>query len=193
MCAPAASAGRRTDYRKRQALRGEGRLRLQERADHPRSPPASSRARACLSGEGDVAPTRAGGRSHVVLTAPPTRGSLARETTRRAPRSPVSHAGARRDVSVPTLDGEEKVVSRPGTVGSELRLKGGDGTPRPHGRGDLLVRVSVRVPEAPRKSRKELLRTYAELTGAPVGGSKGVFRKAKKIFSEAEPGATGRG
>jgi len=44
------------------------------------------------------------------------------------------------------------------------------------------VRISVLVPESPSQKEKELLRQYAELTGAPVAG-KGVFGKAKKIFS----------
>ena len=51
------------------------------------------------------------------------------------------------------------------------------------GRGDLVVRVGVHVPESPSKEEKELLRQYAELTGAPVGKGKGVLGKAKKIFS----------
>ena len=51
------------------------------------------------------------------------------------------------------------------------------------GRGDLIARVGVHVPRSPSKDEKETLRRYAELTGAPVGKSKGVFGKAKKIFS----------
>ena len=89
------------------------------------------------------------------------------------------------EVSVPTLEGSDEVGVAAGTpVGSELRLKGkGMGRLGRNGRGDLVVRVSVNVPESPSKDEKELLRRYAELTGAPVGKGKGVFRKAKKIFS----------
>jgi molecular chaperone DnaJ len=88
------------------------------------------------------------------------------------------------EVAVPMLDGEENVSIAPGTVvGSELRLRGrGIGRLGRTGRGDLVVRVGVRVPATPSKAEKELLTKYAELTGAPVGG-KGVFGKAKKIFS----------
>ncbi len=89
------------------------------------------------------------------------------------------------EVSVPTLEGADEVSVAPATpVGSELRLRGkGMGRLGRNGRGDLVVRVNVQVPESPSKDEKELLRKYAELTGAPVGKGKGVFRKAKKIFS----------
>jgi molecular chaperone DnaJ len=89
------------------------------------------------------------------------------------------------EVPVPTLDGEEKVSIAPGTAaGSELRLRGkGMGRLGRSGRGDLVVRVNVRVPESPSKEEKELLRQYAELTGAPIATRKGVLGKAKKIFS----------
>jgi molecular chaperone DnaJ len=87
------------------------------------------------------------------------------------------------EITVPTLDGEEKLTIRPGTpAGSELRLRGrGMGRLR-GGRGDLVVQVQVRVPESPSAEEKALLRQYAEMIGAPVGG-KGILKKAKKIFS----------
>jgi molecular chaperone DnaJ len=89
------------------------------------------------------------------------------------------------EVSVPTLDGMETLTVAPGTVvGAELRLKGrGVGRLGRSGRGDLVARVQVHVPRSPSKEEKETLRKYAELTGAPVGKGKGVFGKAKKIFS----------
>ena len=89
------------------------------------------------------------------------------------------------EVEVPTLEGPEKVTVPPGTVvGKELRLRGrGMGRLSRGGRGDLVVRVDVHVPESPSQEEKELLQRYAALTGAPVRkGSRG-FAKAKKIFS----------
>jgi molecular chaperone DnaJ len=88
------------------------------------------------------------------------------------------------DVEVPTLEGPETVSISPGTPsGSDVRLRGrGFGRLARGGKGDLVLKVGVRVPDKPSKEEKELLRRYAELVGAPVGG-KGVFRKAKKIFS----------
>ncbi len=89
------------------------------------------------------------------------------------------------EVPVPTLDGSETVTVPAGTiVGAELRLKGrGMGRLGRAGRGDLVARVDVHVPQSPSKVEKEELRKYAELIGAPVGKGKGVFGKAKKIFS----------
>lgn len=90
------------------------------------------------------------------------------------------------DVEVPTLEGTETVSIAAGTAsGSDVRLRGrGFGRLGRGGRGDLVVKVGVRVPEKPSKEEKELLRRYAEMVGAPVRG-KGDFlkRKAKKIFS----------
>jgi molecular chaperone DnaJ len=89
------------------------------------------------------------------------------------------------EVEVPTLEGPERITVPPATaVGEQLRLKNrGMGRLSRGGRGDLVARVDVHVPDSPSREEKELLRKYAELTGAPVEKSKGVFRKAKKIFS----------
>ena len=89
------------------------------------------------------------------------------------------------EVTVPTLGEPEKVTIPPAMrAGSELRLRGqGMGRLGHRGRGDLVVRVGVLVPEAPSEREKELLKQYAELVGAPVGGGKRVFGKKKKIFS----------
>jgi molecular chaperone DnaJ len=88
------------------------------------------------------------------------------------------------DVEVPTLEGPETVSISPGTPsGADVRLRGrGFGRLGRSGKGDLVLKVGVRVPDKPSREEKELLRRYAELVGAPVGG-KGVFRKARKIFS----------
>jgi molecular chaperone DnaJ len=89
------------------------------------------------------------------------------------------------EVEVPTLDGPERIKVPPATVvGKQLRLKGrGMGRLSRGGRGDLVARVDVHVPDSPSREEEELLRKYAELTGAPVEKDKGVLRKAKKIFS----------
>ena len=92
------------------------------------------------------------------------------------------------EISVPTIEkeGEEETVSiAAGTpVGAEVRLRGkGLGRLGRRGRGDLVVRVGVQIPAAPSAREKELLRQYAEVTGAPVGSSKGVIGKARKMFS----------
>jgi molecular chaperone DnaJ len=90
-------------------------------------------------------------------------------------------------VEVPTLEEPEKITLDPGTQpGAQVKLRGrGFGRLGRSGRGDLLVRVGVRVPTSPSRDEKELLRRYAEMIGAPVGKPKGdVLRKAKKIFGD---------
>jgi molecular chaperone DnaJ len=88
------------------------------------------------------------------------------------------------EVTVPTLETEEKLTIPAGTqVGAEIRLRGrGLGRLGQRGRGDLVVRAGVRVPESPSTKEKELLRDYAKLVNAPVA-KPGVAEKAKKIFS----------
>lgn len=88
------------------------------------------------------------------------------------------------EVTVPTLEAEEKVAIPAGTrAGSEIRLRGkGFGRLGRCGRGDFVVRAGLLVPESPSAEEKDLLRRYADLIGAPVA-AKGVLKKAKKIFS----------
>jgi molecular chaperone DnaJ len=87
------------------------------------------------------------------------------------------------EVSVPTLEDDEKIaIPRATKAGAEIRLRGrGFGRLGRRGRGDFIVRVGVTVPDSPSQQEKDLLRQYAELTGAPVEAP-GVFSKAKKIF-----------
>ena len=87
------------------------------------------------------------------------------------------------EVEVPTLEDPERITIAAGTaVGSEIRLRGkGLGRLGRRGRGDLVVRTGVRIPESPSGREKEILRQYAEEIHAPVGG-KSVLGKAKKIF-----------
>jgi molecular chaperone DnaJ len=68
------------------------------------------------------------------------------------------------EVSVPTLDGEVKLKIKPGTqAGETIRLRG-KGMPRfrGYGKGDLLVRVGISVPEKLTAKQRELLEQLAE-------------------------------
>jgi molecular chaperone DnaJ len=77
------------------------------------------------------------------------------------------------EVEVPTLSpngAAERIFVPPGTQpGTEFRLRG-KGMPRLRGlgRGDLLVRVKVKVPERLSREERELLRRLAELRGEKV-------------------------
>jgi molecular chaperone DnaJ len=166
---------------------GEGRKRSKKELSIRIPAGVESGSRLRLTGEGDVGPNGGpAGDLYVVLTVEDDE-VFAREDDDLIVRLdlpfPTLVLGG--EVPVPTLEGEEKITVPPGTaVGTELRLRGkGVGRLSRSGRGDLIARVHVHVPESPSKEEKELLRQYAELIGAPVGKGKGVFRKAKKIFS----------
>jgi len=171
------------------ACGGEGRKRGKKELSLkiPAGVEVGSRLR--LTGEGDAGP-RGGpaGDLYVVLSVAPD-DRFAREgddiVVRLELPFPTLVLGG--EVEVPTLEGPERITVPPSTVvGEQLRLKGrGMGRLSRGGRGDLLARVDLHVPDSPSREERELLRKYAELIGAPVekGKGKGVLRKAKKIFS----------
>jgi molecular chaperone DnaJ len=171
------------------ACAGEGRQRGKRELTLKIPPGVETGSRLRLTGEGDAGPHGGpAGDLYVVLTVEED-GVFSREgddiVVRMELPFPTLVLGG--EVEVPTLDGVHRVTVSPGTrVHDELRLRGqGMGRLGRGGRGDLIARVDVLVPESPSKEAKELLRRYAELTGAPVGGAKGkgVLGKAKKIFS----------
>ncbi|MCW4025390.1 MAG: molecular chaperone DnaJ [Candidatus Bathyarchaeota archaeon] len=75
------------------------------------------------------------------------------------------------EITVPTLiDGEQTVRIHAGTqVGETIRLRG-KGMPRfrGYGRGDLIIRVGIAVPEKLTKKQKELLEELAKELGTEV-------------------------
>lgn len=165
---------------------GEGRRRGTHRLEIRVPPGVETGTRLRLSGEGDAGKSDApAGDLYVVLTV------AEHEVFRREGDDivlplelpyPTLVLGG--EVTVPTLEGEEKVTIPAGTqVGAEVRLRGrGFGRLGHRGRGDLLVRAGVRIPESPSSKERDLLRDYAKLVDAPVA-KPGVAEKAKKIFS----------
>ena len=166
---------------------GEGRLRAKKELSLKIPAGVESGSRLRLTGEGDAGPNGGpAGDLYVVLTVAED-DVFARDgddiVVRMELPYPTLVLGG--EVEVPTLDGSRKVTVPPGTrVHAELRLRGeGMGRLSRGGRGDLVARVDVHVPSSPSKEERELLRRYAEMTGAPVGKGKGVLGKARKIFS----------
>ena len=81
------------------------------------------------------------------------------------------------EVSVPTLDGEAAVKIKPGTqAGETIRLKG-KGMPRfrGYGKGVLLVRVGISVPEKLTVKQRALLEQLSEEFGQDVRHKKSRF------------------
>ncbi|MGD6805577.1 MAG: molecular chaperone DnaJ [Candidatus Bathyarchaeia archaeon] len=77
------------------------------------------------------------------------------------------------DITVPTLEGPVSVRVRPGTQVGEVITLRGKGMPRfrGYGRGDLLVRVAISVPEKLTANQKALLEQLAREFGTDVGRS----------------------
>ena len=81
------------------------------------------------------------------------------------------------EVSVPTLEGPAAVKIKPGTqAGETIRLKG-KGMPRfrGYGKGDLLVRVGISVPEKLTVKQRALLEQLAEEFDQDVKHKKSMF------------------
>jgi molecular chaperone DnaJ len=84
-------------------------------------------------------------------------------------------------VSVPTLEGEVDLTVPAGTQpGAVLRLRG-KGMPRLRGksRGDMLVRLNVRVPTRLSPEEKELLMQLGVSEGEELSDGKSFFKRFK--------------
>ncbi|MBS7632444.1 molecular chaperone DnaJ, partial [Candidatus Bathyarchaeota archaeon] len=78
------------------------------------------------------------------------------------------------EVAVPTLDGDTLVKIRPGTQPGEIIRVREKGMPRfrRYGRGDLLVRVDLTVPEKLTQRQRALLEELAREFNQPIDGKK---------------------
>ena len=82
------------------------------------------------------------------------------------------------EISVPTLDGPTTVKIRSGTQpGEVVRIKG-QGMPRMrgYGKGDLIVRLGVVIPEKLTSQQRALVEQLAKEFGTDVSAKKGKFR-----------------
>jgi molecular chaperone DnaJ len=100
---------------------------------------------------------------------------------------PVTQAALGIALPFETLDGDEELIVPRGTQsGHRFRLRG-RGVPRlgGRGRGDMIVRVVVDVPDGLNDEEEDLLRRLAELRGEPVAppDAKGLFSRVKSAFS----------
>ena len=98
---------------------------------------------------------------------------------------PVSQAVLGAEIPVQTLDGSETVRLAAGTQhGTVVRLRG-HGVPRldGRGRGDLLVHVTVDIPDHLKSEERALFERIAELRGEAVADEqKGIFRRLRDSF-----------
>jgi molecular chaperone DnaJ len=145
--------------------RGEGRVPRNKHI-HVSVPPGIDEGHQIrISGEGEAGPRGGAVGDLYVVAHVRTNPALRREGTELYHELHVSLAEAALGtrVTVPTADGEETVDVKPGTQpGTEIRLRG-RGVPhlrRPGTRGDLHVRVDVRVPTRLTKRQRELLEEF---------------------------------
>lgn len=92
---------------------------------------------------------------------------------------PFTTAALGGEVEIPDLDGRTTLKIPAGTQSDTVFRLRGRGLPRPggHGRGDLFVRVKIKVPEKLTAEQRELLEKFARLEDRP---NKGFFERFKK-------------
>jgi molecular chaperone DnaJ len=99
----------------------------------------------------------------------------------------VAQAALGAEITIPTLNGEEKLTIPEGTQPGTLFRKKGKGLPDPHGgKGDLYVNVRVVIPSKLTKEQKgifEQLHRVAKVENRPIERSSSFFDKVKDIFS----------
>jgi molecular chaperone DnaJ len=97
---------------------------------------------------------------------------------------PMTQAALGADLTIPTLEGEERVRIEPGTAsGTVLRLRG-RGVPHlgRRGRGDLYVTVQVETPSPGTKEERALMQKLAELRGEGAGTGTGILGNLRKLL-----------
>lgn len=94
----------------------------------------------------------------------PIFGRKGRHLTLEAPIT-FAEAALGADIAVPTLDGKVTLRIPPGTQTGRTFRVSGRGVKTPAGTGDLLVTVTVRVPESLTDEERDLIAKVAELEG----------------------------
>ncbi len=109
---------------------------------------------------------------------------------------PISFAQAALgdEITIPTLDGEEKLRIPAGTQSHQVMRLRGKGMPRasdPNVRGDLFVRVIVRTPTNLSERERELFRELAELRKEKLSPQKSFFSQIKEGLNDFKKGVFG--
>ena len=99
----------------------------------------------------------------------------------------VAQAALGDELTVPTLDGEDKLIIEPGTESGKVYRLRGHGVPRldrrgrgaPLGRGDQHVLVHVAIPQKLTPEQENLFRNLSKTLGKEV-----IPQQGKGIFSQ---------
>jgi molecular chaperone DnaJ len=171
------------------ACRGSGRVRETRRIVVKVPAGVDDGAQIRLSGEGEAGP-RGGepGNLYVVLSVAPHE-RFHRVEDHIVLELPVNIAQAALGavVTIPTLDGEMELEIPAGTQSGEEFVIRGKGVPhlRGTGRGDMIVRVTVVVPEELTEQQRKLLEQLAETMGTPTlpKRHKGFFERLRDAMA----------
>ena len=167
--------------------RGDGRVTLPATVEVQVPAGIDDGQRLRLAGRGPAAP-RGGepGDLYVsIAVRPHTRFERDGDDLLHVLRLPMTQATLGAHLKIDTLDGEEDLLIPAGTqTGRIFRLRGrGVPTLRGRGRGDLIVRVEVVVPEKLSSEEAQLVRQLAELRGEAVAPrEEGFFSRIKSAF-----------
>lgn len=171
-----------------QTCNGEGRVITQKtyQVDVPAGVDTGSTLR--LTGRGAVGPYAGGSGDLYVHIRVAPHETFTRDGDDLIAELPISIAQAALGTKIllPTLDGEEEISVPVGTQPGKEFVFRQRGVHRLHGRGrgDLRVRVAVRVPTKLNEFETELLTKYAESRGESVGNAEqGLFSRIKSAFS----------
>lgn len=169
--------------------RGTGRMRETRRVVVKVPAGVEDGAQIRLSGEGEAGP-RGGeaGSLYVALNVEPHE-RFQRAGDHIVLELPVNIAQAAlgAEVTIPTLDGEMQLEVPAGTQSGEDFVIRGKGVPRLRGggRGDMIVRVTVVVPEELTDEQRRLLEELAETMGTPIlpKRQKGLFERIRDAMA----------
>ena len=97
----------------------------------------------------------------------------------------VSQATLGTQMTVPSLEGNERLKIPEGTQsGTVFRLRGkGVASPHGGGRGDQFVKINVSIPKRLTKEQRELFQQLADISDEENHDQEGFFGKVKEVFS----------
>jgi molecular chaperone DnaJ len=169
--------------------RGDGRVRTRREIEVEIPAGIDDGQRLRLPGRGPAAPRGGQAGDLYVLVRVRDHAQLERHGVDLVHRRTVAMTQAALGASfeLETLDGTERIVVEPGTQPGHLIRLRGRGVPvlNGRGRGDLIVEVSVEVPQRLSAEESELLAQFAEMRGESIDPPEGGFlSKLRAAFGD---------
>ena len=172
------------------ACRGSGRVRTRRTIQVKVPPGVDNGQQIRLTGEGEVGPNGGEpGNLYVVLTVKPHE-QFQRVDDHILLELPINIAQATlgATIAIPTLDGEMDLEIKPGTqTGDEFIIRG-KGVPhlQAQGRGDMVVSVTVVIPDRLTDEQRDLMEKLATTMGTPT-----LPKRSKSLFERLRDAVAG--